>query len=822
MNTKLYWIMRRCVLNLVFKIKSGLFHLSERKDKIDQISPVHLNVIRTVAVQALKGVTIVYLLAKFDGVLLSQTNTAALDSDYFKDIVLGGLGIAGVILGLYCSNVASIFSATYTNAPKSLANTFRNDIVTNSCIKQIIGYIVICIVMLLECIAEVKLYWISILALLFLTLRMVITFSITGNRAYALSDTFQIANLHYTKIGTCLRKISNQKFFSQDINFQNHLQKITSVSISTLLDIAKYNKDIPKAQNAAMLEFMYSNLRIIGLYWRIKSTIHFNSQWFKDKANYKQWHYASDHEIELSVKTGAPLNTSMERDIWWFENEVLRVNFMCLEKLLHDFDLESVQSYLVKSNALSKLACNATAVGYWSDHLKKIECTIMDTIYAVPNKTKEENEAVITSIIDIICWDYVTIFTGINSSLCDLDLNKEFQDANKIKKYKDCKFSDNAYFNNSACEKMFRHIEAEYAIEGRKITPDWFVEQTIAYQIYLNIGQEISALNNVGNIILGLGKKLYEQKQIYFATVVFSHCLEFKSKCAIIVSKLETIIPALEKKHFEPSVVWEKVSLEQLMKTLRTIEIEVPEDFAKCCGVFALNHWENRQDDPDFLGQCYNHLCEYLLEAIETDDIEKFEAIYKNFFSVVSLYQEYVRTSVIKQKEEHVQNMVFHVAVAPFVEYAMISGLAILWGEFTESTKWKTLVEETLKYFVEQNPDENIKLLAKIVGCIKADQRAILGIGNRDVLRTGWEMRIASSMMSNKRFATVYHEFGIETLKTSSNLLSTFLETLFQSYIEIHDSEEVFLVMCVNAYLNDEQKYRSQSGWEDKLNELEE
>ena len=104
----------------------------------------------------LKGIIITWLVTKLDTVLLIKLNGEAFAADMFKDIVLGGMGIACVILGLYCANVASIFSARYTNAPKSLANTFRNDIVTNSCIKQIIGYIVVCILMLLECIIDRK------------------------------------------------------------------------------------------------------------------------------------------------------------------------------------------------------------------------------------------------------------------------------------------------------------------------------------------------------------------------------------------------------------------------------------------------------------------------------------------------------------------------------------------------------------------------------------------------------------------------------------------------------------------------------------------
>lgn len=821
MNTKLYWIVRQRVINFVFLIKKSLFHMSEGKDHANQILPLNLSVLKTVVAQVVKGLIIAWLVTKFDDILLTKLDVKAFDTDMFKDIVLGGMGIAGVILGLYCANVASIFSAKYTNAPKSLASTFRNDIVTNSCINQILGYIVICIIMLLECIIGTQLYWGTIFVVLFLTIRMVITFSITGNRTYVLSDTFRIADPHYIRIGASLKKISNQRFFARDINFQLHFQKLCSNDLSTLLDIAKYNKDIPKNQNPAMCEFMTNNLLLVGYYWKIKPSIYYNSRWYSDKASYKQWHYASDSEIEIATQAGSTLSIDRERNIWWFEDEILRINHLCLEKILDDLDFETIQSYLIQLSSTSKLASDAGAVAYWVEYLKKIQNSILVAVGKIPNEMQKEYEEIVSSIIDTVCCALMNIIVGINASLTDLDLEKEFQKAKTIKKYRGCMFADNKYLNNLACERMFRHIGAENAIEGKRITPDWFIEQTVAHQIYINFGELINALERISDDIFELGKQLYEDKYIYSAAVTLSHCIEMESKCKIGISRFQSAIPALEGKHFEPSILWEKVSLDCLEKKLYAIETEAPDYLVKCCGKFALDHWEKREKCPDFLGFCYNHLCENLLRAIETDDIKKFEVIYKDFLNVVLLYQEYVRTSVIKHKEAHLQDRVFHVATAPFVEYAIISGLAIIWGEFTENANWRVLVNGALKRFIDEAPEKNTEVLKSITKYVEIRRNGIMGIGNRDLLQTGWEMRIANAITASKRFEAVYHKYGVETIKTDSKLLTAFVGVLFRSHVQLDNSEDVYFVTCVNPYLGDNQKYRSQSGWEDKLNETE-
>lgn len=821
MNTKLYWFARQHMLSFIFRIKKMLFRISEKTDYTGQTLSFRLSILKTLATQVVRGLIITWLIMKLDYILLGRGNIEALDADMFKDIVLGGMGIAGVILGLYCSNVASIFSAKYTNAPKRLANTFKNDIVTNSCIKQIIGYIVICIILLFECIIGIKLCLVSIFTLLFLTIHMVVTFSITGNRTYTLSDTFQMANPHYVRIGTSIKKISNQRFFSRDINFQNHFQKICGYNLSALLDIAKYSRDIPKTQNIAMQEFMVNNLLLIGSYWKVKPSIYFNSRWFRDIASYKQWHYASDSEIEIATKTGTFLTTDTERDTWWFEDEVLQINYLCLEKLLDDYDLEAIQSYLIQLTLISKLSIDAGSVSYWVGYLIKIQNRLLSSIGKIPSNTEKENEEIISSIMDVMCCAYMNIIVEIIRGLPNFDPEKEFQKAKAIKKYSKCRFANNKCLNNLDCERMYRHIEAEYAIERKRITPNWFIEQTVAYQIYKSLGEVIDTIIRMLNEIFGLGKQLYDNKHIYSAAVVFSHCVEMESKCEIFISGFRNVFLALEEKHFESSIIWEKVSLDYLEKELNSIETETPSYLSKCCGAFALDHWEKREKSPDFLGFCYNHLCEHLLRAIETDDIKKFEAIYIDFFSVVLLYQEYVRTSVVKRKEEYMQNIVFHVLTSPFVEYGIISGLAIIWGEFTGNTHWEALIEATLKHFIDEAPEKHKKVIQSITKSVEVRRHGIVGIGNRDVLQTGWEMRIANAMMQNEIFQLEYHPFGAEVLKTNSKLLSAFVGRLFDSHVQLNDSEDVYFVKCVNPYLENDQKYKSQSGWEDELNESE-
>lgn len=229
----------------------------------------------------------------------------------------------------------------------------------------------------------------------------------------------------------------------------------------------------------------------------------------------------------------------------------------------------------------------------------------------------------------------------------------------------------------------------------------------------------------------------------------------------------------------------------------------------------------NRGDYPDLLGFCYNHLCEYLISAIQNNDFEGFKTAYKGFFLTMLLYQEYVRTDAMKVKESYRQSAVFHVVTAPIIEYAMISGLAILWGEFSENTRWKDIVMHELEGFINSDKENNLYKLTRLTELASARKKHMFGIGNRDVLQTGWERRITRAIHQYGFYKFEYGEFGSKIMITNSELLKAFCRSTFD-FRGLSDAEEVYFVICINQYLPDDKKYRGSFKWREDFYEKEE
>jgi len=816
MNYKIYWKVRKIFISVGFFFKKQRYQNIEKKDKKLFMKPLNLMVLRTILERLFLGALIVVFISGMDQVIIAKTKVEPFKMDLYKELLLVGIGMAGVILGLYCANISSVFSAKYTNVPKHISQDFQNDIITKSSIRDIIGYIVICTLSLVLCIAEISVTWASLSIIALLTIRMVIVFSISGSRTYFLSDTFRIADIHTNNINNAIRKISKKNAITSDVSFQYHIQKACARDISILSEIAKYNLDIPVTQNPSMCEFMDNNLILIGRYWAIKNSIPHNSKWFAEKNVYPQWHASSHTEISLAIRHSISINGKQKPDLWWFEDSLLAVNEICLDKFIRDSDKSSIIKYLNQLAFLSSEAINARTNIFWVQHLKRVQNKLLTFVSTIQNADASMEDE-LASIFDILVSAFVLLLKTEKMALSSLDIETILEYACKVKSNNDVDEKYLRFFNNNTCDSLYRQIWAEIRIDKKRITPDWYIKQTIAKQIYIYLGELLGDVEQTTDAYLKLGKNLHEKKLTYCAAVCCAHCFEIISHCEGIIELINTKLRIPEQMYVEKSDVWEKISLQSAKDTLNTLSKEAPTLLIKNCGSFAIRNWNDRENKPDFLGLCYNHFCEHLIRAIETNDYVKFEAFYCNFFSLTLLYQEYIRTDVVKRKEQHLQTTVIYAATDSYVEYGIISGLATLWGEFIADNRWRKLVQSTLEKIFQSDMESKTKTLAQITQIVQARRTLFVGITARQIIQTDWELRVARAMATNELFQFEYREFGQKFLKTKSKLLSSFVGRLVGDFPDFHNTEEIFFVVFVNRYLESGEKYKSQFGWEEGL-----
>lgn len=818
MNSRIYWNIRKQLVGLIFLMKKTIYKLIQKIDEYHGLSRMRTGVMKTLIRQIFASIIAALILYKFDILLLRRFALCPISLDMFKDIIIGGMGIAGVILGLYCANISSIFSAKYSNVPKSLARLFQQDVVTKSCIKQIVGYIVLCTVMLLECCLEFKLSIASVTGMLFLTVYTVVAFSVTGNRSYFLSDTFSIAELKFYDLINTIGKLTKRNILTSDPSFQNHYRKIADNDIAILSEIGKYNFNIPMNQNAAMLSFMERVLAIVEKYWESRNNIPFDSLWFEKEAHYKQWHNATESEIRIAISTGTTIMPIEIENVNWFEDKLLLLTQECFEKFIKDKDVSMLRNYLLALRSISQVAGKENRGMYWIDYLSKIQNEARKTFFDHVSNGDAEQE-IILSAVDLLCSNYVCMVVGINQYVSSIELDKIFHTCTSYSDYSQCDIQNIPFLNTPECKKLYTQISAELSIEKVKITPDWYIEQTVAAEICKQIGIAIDTISVAVKNIFGIGQELQSEKYNQAATTALSHVFEVLDKCRISIQRIEALLTQLSAKHKDQTIIWNNVSTAKLHEELNDIEEKLPSMLIKCSASYAISHLSTRDAGPDFLGLCYNHVSEALVRAMETNNFKKFQEIYKDYFPLVLLYQEYIRLDIIKHKENQLRGIIFKVASAPFFEYALISGLAIIWGEFMGEPCWKNMIDNSLQCFIEKTPDSQ-KILTTVSQYLLERKNYTVIIENRDILETEWIQRIEQAMSENPRFEVVSDQFNAY-LKTDSQLLSVYCGDLSFSYsIELDNPEEVFLITSLNKHLPADQRYHSVHSWEEKYESI--
>lgn len=731
---------------------------------------------------------------------------------YLLDFLYAGLGIVGVILGLYCANISSVYASIYTNAPVKLSDLFASDIVSNKSIAQITGYLVFDLLIIFGLlIGYIRPGIVLITAVVVATIYIIVAFSINGNRALRLSNTFTIVDLVYFRVKHILKNLSKSKFYNSDINIQNHLRKISSKGIESLREIANFNSNIPPEQNAYMCDFICNNVYLMNAYQEIKPNISRESLWFEEKEEYRQWYNSSYSEISTALNTGTMISNEKTKNYSWFEDRLFSINEICIRKFIGDSNFDCIYKYLLLLSSCSKYFINNNDVDLYVNHIIYIFDLLDENI---KEKGMDDNDE-ITGIYELLIICYMDIIINLRKTVGGINLKKIKDEylSDILKKENHIKY--NLYFNNEKLQKLEKCLRTELKIEKNIITADWYIEQFISEVIYNITGDNISALYKfIGYIAKQIS--FLQDNEINEATcLVLSKIPELKSKNDCLIDDLSVLLDGLSSKHKEKTIVWKSLPFNEYKNQVSALYYSLPKVFKNVVTKVTIDKWSSRKSIPDYLGYCYNIICTIIIETIADNNFDGFKSAYDDFLMLALLYQEYIRYDLVKIKEPHLQAGVLKSFAQPMLEYSILSGLAILFGEFAKDFRWKECVDRNTKEFVENTPKYS-EVFEKWSELLMQIRKPFIGIGNRDVLHTSWEMTIQKSIIQRGFVETEHNRFGHCVVKSDSDIINNFCKNNFDLH-GLSNSEDVFCVVCLNKYLDEDKKYHSRFNWEKNL-----
>ncbi len=809
MNNENYWSIRKKFKSFVFRIKVILYRVFDRRLESHDFKFFWRIIIRNSIRGSVKAILVLLILASIDNKLVAVCNGIKLNDNIVVSTIIGGIGVAGVILGLYCSSIAAIYSSRYVGAPAKIAGAFQNDKLTNRCISGLVNYIIFGMLLITTILASGCVCLVTYAGFLVWSIAVIISYSVTRNRIYLLSDVYNIADDSYSVLERIISKSNENYFWSSDANFQNHFRKIAEAQIETLKAIQKYAAGNNENNNTSMVEFMHKNLLILNMYWLHKKSLYRDSLWFKYKPKYPKWHFASEIESSTALSTGTSLRTENEHNYWWFEEELIEINKACLKSLFKDGDFSAICSYL---NGYDAIISSVIVSGEASFFVGHVEYLRREFVGSLGGDNSIDDKKTFAAALEQFSLLYLSLIIEINKYYEHYCFDIKAKDViTSIDKK--IELERNKYICASDDKEFYQRIITELKVEGRRITPDWVIIQKLAKEEYLKLNSSIDVIKEGIDKVFDLGKLLLDSKMYFEACIILTRFYEYESKLGRFRNLVEHTRDELISHKIDESFEWDKFRLDNLSGSIKKWKKDIPNLLFDSSTKFAINNWNNREEYPDYLGDTYNHICEDAVEAIINNDLAMFEIDFENLSKIMLLYQEYIRSDFIKKKELYRVEYAYYMFTSPIVEWAQIAGLAILWGEFNENSSWQKSIEGKIGYIFTDK--DGFIIAERLIEYVQHRDRFMFGIGSRDMLETGWRQAVESAVHMNGLYEVKYNGLT-RTIKNNSKLIKSFCSLDFDLHF-LSDPSEIFWVICVNPMLSEDKRYHTRNGWEKRM-----
>ena len=132
-------------------------------------------------------------------------------------------------------------------------------------------------------------------------------------------------------------------------------------------------------------------------------------------------------------------------------------------------------------------------------------------------------------------------------------------------------------------------------------------------------------------------------------------------------------------------------------------------------------------------------------------------------------------------------------------------------------------MQETNEFFSKMNPDQKNAILQNFILSASSVNDIRMGLTPRSITVTRWEQTISRKIIASEKFECIYEGlFGYKRIKTNSKIIQAFCRHMMGDLdLDLNNSGEIYLVVCINPLLEDDKKFKSRFGWEEKLNEEE-
>jgi hypothetical protein len=807
-----YWKRKDKVDRMGLNFKNVLYRIKLRTLKVQYSMNMEKSILGTVFIELIKALLIVlpimiieyYLKVYSRKINIYDGLKSVLQYDYpsFIAIVSALLGISGVFLGLFYSNMASVFTSRYAEMPREISILFENELVSNKYTRLLINYMLINSLFLFLNIIGFKTSIFAALVICFMTIRIVCTFSLLGKRAFQFSDFFAIADTIYKPIRENIKNATIYGFFHTDRSFQNHYYERTNNNLNLLDSLASIGMEENQIKKKSISDFMKKNLVLLQIYTENKKYMHFNSLWFEKIYEYRSWFMLDDSSIEIAVRNGIHIRPTESNDKNWFERKLLKLNHKILKQLTDVRSLDYTHNYIITLSDWLENLIDIDNVDFWYSEIKSLTKSLQD--FTLKHYDEVSDIDNILALVDSVNYLNMSLFFAIKKEIDILDIeankikitNGSLTDKTKLMKL-NIPMSNSEWFAN-----LFDKIGFEDKVEGKIITPDWYIVQNIASKYNEYIIKYIEIILDLYEDQISTSSKVFMDSNKYIcASLCISNENEAFNKVLYFLNEIKDKLCDIEKYRIENSLPWKEINLSDCIERLKNKHNQVFVNSANCIVNLFQTNYSRKVNVPDIFGYVYNNYCDFIMESIITQSIELFTSSYNQFLKLCTIEE----LRIVSELGESAFNWaIINAKISPIIDFMEISGYAIYLSELTDDARWKNTVASVCdQYFnLLENKEQHIIRWISLANIKKELPPAMY---NRDLIHTTWKIRFQQMIVEKKfiKFKVVGPVFN-EIVDSDNPVVKKFYYS--RDFGFMYDFREVFLACYLNKCIADKDK----------------
>lgn len=786
-NSSIYWnVKKRYDRSLIFNLFSNGFSI-RHKWREEKMSAYILR--RSLAGILLTGLYAAVFIATIEWLshLAGQVNYT-LGSEEVGLLLSTVVTVCGVVLGLYFTALSAVAGSLFMRAPEDLQRLFLRERKGKQYIRTLALTIIVGLYYLLLGSFGYEVGFIGPVVITLLALYAVVRFVQLGARTFYFIHPVEASSTVTYDARDAINNASVGGFGWKKDYMQNHYMRQATTAFDTLNSLIDFGVDVIRYSDKQFVDIAKYTGALLDYYFEVKQRIPTDSAWFRVKPKHQNWLLADSSDITIALNTGTTLAPQDTKETLWFEEECLDIILKIFSKLVEAKQWDHAHACIeIIISTLDRIGS-----GLYVDEAKLIIEKVEEAINPVViESTLHENDykhghlALIDSYGRVATGLLVSLIKHMDKRTC-ADLGKEIESINWN--------NENSIYKSKLPGKMTANLEATYrgisnekAIEGKRISPSWYISTITKHQYLIELEKFYQFIKSLHDSVFSDNTKtLIENKKYLPAAHLTERWLEFTSKMLTSGEMLQKLIDGCSDYKMVHDLPWVDIDFDAERTALQDNDKDANDMLIELLPILSALPQKDLLQLPDYFGQAYTFGVMTAYEAAYDNDIERLKKAFPSVLIGALRAHEKLREDTEGWSDE--SKIIF--STEPLEDILELSGFIKIYSELYENNDLWSICETAWKNYLSAGDAANV---ISTLAAFMSYRDTVYKIMPKATLRHNWNLRLRNKLnelgLSVERFSapppfgsdqTVDHESAlIRVLARRSEMLGFEARTVF-------------------------------------------